>query len=232
MEGYLYKWTNYISGWKLRYFVLKNNVLFYFITKGDKPRGKLSLKDSQILEDLNNDLKLQIESSNGTIIYIKAKTTSEREMWLKALNKSKSNNDGKIDFPDVDRSYDDESQACDNAERLHKKLAFLRKYTEKVNTYNNRYNALIEKYKDDLNSTFVTEFQKINTQVNNEVINMRNTLEDMKYMYRKFRDEFMRLADYFEETEDVKMITARDNTIMMQGNNTMIVMSPGRKGRR
>ena len=29
MEGYLYKWTNYIKGWRLRFFSVENYILYY-----------------------------------------------------------------------------------------------------------------------------------------------------------------------------------------------------------
>jgi hypothetical protein len=33
MEGQLKKWTNLISGWKYRYFILKKDILTYFDEK-------------------------------------------------------------------------------------------------------------------------------------------------------------------------------------------------------
>lgn len=29
IEGYLKKWTNYVKGWKPRYFKLENGILYY-----------------------------------------------------------------------------------------------------------------------------------------------------------------------------------------------------------
>jgi hypothetical protein len=34
MKGYLKKWTNYTSGWKLRWFVLEDGVLSYYKHQG------------------------------------------------------------------------------------------------------------------------------------------------------------------------------------------------------
>jgi hypothetical protein len=34
MKGYLKKWTNYTSGWKLRWFVLEEGVLSYYKHQG------------------------------------------------------------------------------------------------------------------------------------------------------------------------------------------------------
>ena len=165
MEGYLYKWTNYISGWKLRYFVLKNNILFYYEIKGDKPRGKIHMPISKVSEDLVNDLKLEIETGTS-IMYLKAQSTSVRENWLKSLKNSKQDNEGKLEDHFMDISYDADSQNDENPERLHKKLHILRKYTDKLSQHNQTYNTLLEKYKDQLNQEFVADFQKINSQIN------------------------------------------------------------------
>jgi len=39
MKGYLKKWTNYTSGWKLRWFVLEEGVLSYYKHQGITPRS-------------------------------------------------------------------------------------------------------------------------------------------------------------------------------------------------
>ena len=48
MEGELYKWTNYLFGWRQRYFVLKGSVLHYYYQRGEKPRGRIHLGVCQI----------------------------------------------------------------------------------------------------------------------------------------------------------------------------------------
>jgi len=131
MEGYLYKWTNYISGWKLRYFVFKNNVLFYYISKGDKPKGKIHLSESKITEDPANDLKFEIEMGTS-IFYLKAKTISERDMWLKVLKKTNLISDGNEEIVNNDKCDDLDSQNDDNSEKFQRKLNVLRRCTDKT----------------------------------------------------------------------------------------------------
>uniref|UniRef100_A0A3B3YIK1 PH domain-containing protein n=1 Tax=Poecilia mexicana TaxID=48701 RepID=A0A3B3YIK1_9TELE len=47
MEGMLYKWTNYISGWQPRWFVLDGGTLSYYDSQEDAWKGcKGSIKIS------------------------------------------------------------------------------------------------------------------------------------------------------------------------------------------
>uniref|UniRef100_A0A3P8WQ18 PH domain-containing protein n=1 Tax=Cynoglossus semilaevis TaxID=244447 RepID=A0A3P8WQ18_CYNSE len=50
MEGILYKWTNYMTGWQPRWFVLENGVISYYdceddVGKGSKGSIKMSVCD-------------------------------------------------------------------------------------------------------------------------------------------------------------------------------------------
>uniref|UniRef100_A0A8D0GLE3 PH domain-containing protein n=1 Tax=Sphenodon punctatus TaxID=8508 RepID=A0A8D0GLE3_SPHPU len=39
MEGALLKWTNYLSGWQPRYFVLEGGILSYYDSQDDVAKG-------------------------------------------------------------------------------------------------------------------------------------------------------------------------------------------------
>ncbi|KAI2525976.1 PLEKHA3 isoform 2 [Pan troglodytes] len=39
MEGVLYKWTNYLTGWQPRWFVLDNGILSYYDSQDDVCKG-------------------------------------------------------------------------------------------------------------------------------------------------------------------------------------------------
>uniref|UniRef100_A0A3B3X3A8 PH domain-containing protein n=1 Tax=Poecilia mexicana TaxID=48701 RepID=A0A3B3X3A8_9TELE len=50
MEGILYKWTNYMTGWQPRWFVLEDGVISYYdseddVAKGSKGSIKMSVCD-------------------------------------------------------------------------------------------------------------------------------------------------------------------------------------------
>ena len=88
MEGKLYKYKNFIRGWKERYFVLKGSLLYYYHSKGDKPRGRIHLGLSQINTEDNEGKTFQI-NTGSKIFYLKAETKEERENWIKNLKKAK-----------------------------------------------------------------------------------------------------------------------------------------------
>jgi len=48
MEGEIKKWTNIFIGWRNRYFVLNDGILFYSKKKGSKIRKKISMKICEI----------------------------------------------------------------------------------------------------------------------------------------------------------------------------------------
>ena len=217
MEGYLYKWTNYISGWKLRYFVKKNNSLLYFISKGDKPKGKINLSESKISEDPNNDLRFEIEMGTS-IIYLKAKTISEREMWLKNIkNNTKEQNNIIEENENIDKSDDFDSQYDDNSEKLQRKLNIIRRCSDKINNTNNKFSEILEKYKDKIDEQLMSDFQILSLELNRDVVKLRNGIEDMKYLYAKFHYEFSRIAEYFTEDNLVKNLSRKGRSINEQG---------------
>ena len=170
MEGYLYKWTNYITGWKLRYFVLKNNILFYYELKGEKPRGKIHMSVSKVSEDPLNDLKLEIETGTS-IIYLKCHTTSEKSIWLESLKKSNLKIEGILkneneNENENENSFEYQLQNEEKVEKLHKKLNKVGKFAEKMQIYNQMYIKLVEKYKENLTQECISEIVNLNSKMN------------------------------------------------------------------
>ncbi|XP_058027607.1 pleckstrin homology domain-containing family A member 3-like isoform X3 [Ahaetulla prasina] len=74
MEGALLKWTNYLSGWQPRYFVLENGILSYYDSQDDVGKGsrgsikmavceiKVHATDSTRMELVIPDLDISNES--------------------------------------------------------------------------------------------------------------------------------------------------------------------------
>lgn len=109
-EGQLTKEGGIHRTWKPRYFILKDNCLFYFRSKGDKePTGIIPLENLSVRE--NNDIKrkycFEIFARGGTIIKacktesdgkvvtghhdiyrICASSNEEREDWIKSIKNS------------------------------------------------------------------------------------------------------------------------------------------------
>jgi hypothetical protein len=88
IEGYLTKWTNYLSGWKERYFALSNGVFYYSSKKNAPWKGKIHLKVSKISQNEQDPLGIIIDSGTK-LLHLRAETISEKMRWLTALKSSK-----------------------------------------------------------------------------------------------------------------------------------------------
>lgn len=94
MEGNLRKWTNFVLGWRQRYFVLKGSVLLYYQKKGQKPAGRIHLSVSNI-NPTNNDFRFEIDTGTS-LFYLRAQTKEIKDEWIKALRIAKFESDSKI----------------------------------------------------------------------------------------------------------------------------------------
>ncbi|OCT61199.1 pleckstrin homology domain-containing family A member 3 [Xenopus laevis] len=93
MEGVLYKWTNYITGWQPRWFVLDNGILSYYdsqddVCKGSKGSIKMAVCEIKVHATDNTRMELIIPGEQH--FYVKAVNAAERQRWLVALGSSKA----------------------------------------------------------------------------------------------------------------------------------------------
>lgn len=93
MEGTLWKWTNYFSGWQPRWFVLENGILSYYKSQDDVVNGcKGSIK--MAVCDVNvhgtDPSRLDLIIPGEAHFYVKAATPQERQQWLVALGSAKA----------------------------------------------------------------------------------------------------------------------------------------------
>ncbi|XP_037532949.1 pleckstrin homology domain-containing family A member 8 [Nematolebias whitei] len=125
MEGVLYKWTNYISGWQPRWFVLDGGTLSYYDSQEDAWKGcKGSIKISVC--------EIQVHSSDWTRVdltipgeqyfYLKAINAAERQKWLVALGTAKACL--------TDNRTKREKELQENTEALKTKMSELRLYCD------------------------------------------------------------------------------------------------------
>lgn len=88
-KGYLRKWTNFASGYKLRYFVLDNaGILSYYTNQGDTInacRGSLNLGFATLHLDSSEKLKFEIIGKNGIKWHLKANHPVETNRWVWTL---------------------------------------------------------------------------------------------------------------------------------------------------
>jgi len=94
-KGYLNKWTNFIKGWRLRYFTLVDCTLYY-TKKEDTDKNKKEIKLFQFkLKDekrkkqfLLERTPLVIEKEEKEVIYLKTNTEEEKIMWIEKLTEA------------------------------------------------------------------------------------------------------------------------------------------------
>lgn len=88
-KGYLRKWTNFASGYKLRYFVLDQyGILSYYADQGDTNnacRGSLNIGLATLHLDSSEKLKFEIIGKNGIKWHLKANHPVETNRWVWTL---------------------------------------------------------------------------------------------------------------------------------------------------
>ncbi|XP_033996580.1 pleckstrin homology domain-containing family A member 3 [Trematomus bernacchii] len=103
MEGVLYKWTNYMTGWQPRWFVLQNGFISYYDSEDDVGKGsKGSIKMSvcEIKVHLSDATRLDLLVPGEQHFYVRAVNAAERQCWLLALGSSKAGTLDKHKGPD------------------------------------------------------------------------------------------------------------------------------------
>ncbi|KAI9561371.1 hypothetical protein GHT06_012328 [Daphnia sinensis] len=93
MEGVLWKWTNYWTGWQPRWFVLDDGILVYYKSQEEVNQGcKGSLKISacEISVSQTDPFRLDVTVPGEQHFYLRASTSHERQQWLVALGSAKA----------------------------------------------------------------------------------------------------------------------------------------------
>jgi oxysterol-binding protein 1 len=89
IKGYLRKWTNYTSGYKLRWFVLEDGVLSYYKHQDDAGsacRGAINMRIAQLQMDPKDKLLFEIHGKSSVKYLLKANHQVEAKRWFWALN--------------------------------------------------------------------------------------------------------------------------------------------------
>ncbi|XP_048417499.1 pleckstrin homology domain-containing family A member 8 isoform X5 [Stegostoma tigrinum] len=125
MEGMLYKWTNYLSGWQPRWFILAGGILSYYDSQEDTWKGckgsiKMAVCEIQVHNSDNTRMELIIPGEQH--FYLKAANAAERQRWLVALGSSKACL--------TDSRTKKEKEISENTESLKKKVSELRLYCD------------------------------------------------------------------------------------------------------
>nr|XP_020493034.1 pleckstrin homology domain-containing family A member 8 isoform X2 [Labrus bergylta] len=125
MEGTLYKWTNYISGWQPRWFVLDGGTLSYYDSQEDAWKGcKGSIKISvcEIQVHSSDSTRVDLTIPGEQYFYLRAINAAERQKWLVALGTAKACL--------TDNRTKREKELQENTEALKTKMSELRLYCD------------------------------------------------------------------------------------------------------
>ena len=89
MKGYLKKWTNYTSGYKLRWFVLEDGVMSYYKNQDDAGsacRGAINMRIAKLHMDAQDKTRFEIHGKSSVKYHLKANHVVEAKRWFWALN--------------------------------------------------------------------------------------------------------------------------------------------------
>ncbi|CAG8947335.1 unnamed protein product [Penicillium salamii] len=130
MRGYLKKWTNYTTGYKLRWFVLEDGVLSYYKHQGEWKstmyllnvtdvsiddagsacRGAINMKIARLNMDAQDKTRFEIHGKSSVKYHLKANHVVEAKRWFWSLNNA-------IQWA-KDEAKEEERQRSKNAEVL------------------------------------------------------------------------------------------------------------------
>ena len=89
MKGYLKKWTNYTTGYKLRWFVLEDGVMSYYKHQDDAGsacRGAINMRIAKLYMDPQDKTRFEIQGKSSVKYHLKANHVVEAKRWFWALN--------------------------------------------------------------------------------------------------------------------------------------------------
>ena len=89
IKGYLKKWVNYTSGYKLRWFVLEDGVLSYYKHQDDAGsacRGAMNMRIAKLSMDSSDKTKFEILGKSSIKYHLRANHSVEAKRWFWALN--------------------------------------------------------------------------------------------------------------------------------------------------
>ncbi|KAG8573049.1 hypothetical protein GDO81_012261 [Engystomops pustulosus] len=125
MEGILYKWTNYLSGWQPRWFLLCGGILSYYDSREDAwkgCKGSIQMAVCEIQVNATDNTRMDLAIPGEQYFYLKARTAAERQQWLVALGSAKA--------CITDIRTKKEKDFSDGTEALKTKMSELRLYCD------------------------------------------------------------------------------------------------------
>ncbi|XP_075055309.1 pleckstrin homology domain-containing family A member 3-like isoform X2 [Mixophyes fleayi] len=93
MKGSLLKWTNYLSGWQPRYFVLDRGFLSYYDSQdnvGKACKGSIKMAVCEIRVHQADSCRMDLFIPREQCFYLCAENAADRQRWLVALGSAKA----------------------------------------------------------------------------------------------------------------------------------------------
>ncbi|XP_034641328.1 oxysterol-binding protein-related protein 11 isoform X1 [Trachemys scripta elegans] len=123
ISGYLMKYTNLVTGWQYRFFVLNNEagLLEYFVneqSRNQKPRGTLQLAGAVISPSDEDSHTFTVNAASGEQYKLRATDAKERQHWVSRLQICTQHHTeaiGKNNPPLKSRSFSLASQGSGNS---------------------------------------------------------------------------------------------------------------------
>ncbi|KAM4028830.1 pleckstrin homology domain-containing family A member 8 [Anomaloglossus baeobatrachus] len=125
MEGVLYKWTNYLSGWQPRWFLLCGGILSYYDSREDAwkgCKGSIQMAVCEIQVHATDNTRMDLAIPGEQYFYLRARSAAERQQWLVALGSAKA--------CITDIRTKKEKEFSDGTETLKTKMSELRLYCD------------------------------------------------------------------------------------------------------
>lgn len=203
MEGYLFKWTNFIKGWTIRYFVLSKHILYYYKQKGDSEKNAIHLKIAKVIPEKNK--KSFVIDTGTNKIYLKANSEEERDIWINSitteiniLNQSQATiKDEKI--VSTEDVFDKLTKANEDQEKKKPEILIIKenkpedhpkplsspeaKSGDKINNDTD--------HSDEIRQTIIN-FEKSNFEDNNKIV--LNKIEDLVKLIQNFQNSYFALS--------------------------------------
>ncbi|KRY72383.1 Transcription factor Sp4, partial [Trichinella pseudospiralis] len=93
LEGFLSKWTNVLTGWQTRWFVLEDGVLYYYKSKEEVQagyKGSVNVAMCEIIADQVYPNRMEVWIPGEKHFYLQCSNAQERQRWLMALGSAKA----------------------------------------------------------------------------------------------------------------------------------------------
>lgn len=193
MEGYLKKWTNYVTRWKKRYFELNNGVLQYSKSKIGKRKGTVYISTTEISTHKN---KCRIVLNTGvSTIHLKASSVKEATEWMVALRSCKDAMHEIAFDKELQKQRTESVPICMESMNYTRKLWNVHKMMEE------KYFALPNAVREQ-----AQEFMEFATEFKNLAMDTLNLLEEEKGEKNavsddEFEDAKSHATELFEEVK-------------------------------